>query len=382
LALWNHVLTCGFRSRIAESLGVSLHEAGQLFAFWAACHDLGKASPNFQRKYEPMIPQLESAGFVFPMLIGKNHCYHATISALILPDLLESETGLPYDIGLEIAQALGGHHGSWPTAQELEQHQSQIGDAAWQSAQRALVQMMVEVFQPPHIQSIGKSQYERNVILTLLSGFTSVADWLGSMDEFFPFASAHINPAEYSQVAAQRARRVLQKLGWTAWQPPQTSLTFQELHHMTPRPAQETVINLSPGDEAPTLVIVEVPTGVGKTELALYLADRWAALRQQRGLYVAMPTQATSNQMWERVGRFLQKRYPDHQINYHLIHSGARWKDDLPSLTLQTSDDGQVGTLAAMSWFLPRKRTLLAPFAVGTVDQALLSVLQTRHLDR
>jgi len=32
-----------------------------------------------------------------------------------------------------------------------------------------------------------------------------------------------------------------------------------------------------------------------------------------------------------------------------------------------------------MSWFLPRKRTLLAPFAVGTVDQALLSVLQTRH---
>jgi CRISPR-associated endonuclease/helicase Cas3 len=32
-----------------------------------------------------------------------------------------------------------------------------------------------------------------------------------------------------------------------------------------------------------------------------------------------------------------------------------------------------------MSWFLPRKRSLLAPFAVGTVDQALLGVLQTRH---
>ena len=32
-----------------------------------------------------------------------------------------------------------------------------------------------------------------------------------------------------------------------------------------------------------------------------------------------------------------------------------------------------------MSWFLPTKRSLLAPFAVGTVDQALLSVLFTRH---
>ena len=37
------------------------------------------------------------------------------------------------------------------------------------------------------------------------------------------------------------------------------------------------------------------------------------------------------------------------------------------------------GTIKAQGWFLPRKRTLLAPFAVGTVDQALMSTLQTRH---
>jgi CRISPR-associated endonuclease/helicase Cas3 len=32
-----------------------------------------------------------------------------------------------------------------------------------------------------------------------------------------------------------------------------------------------------------------------------------------------------------------------------------------------------------MTWFLPRKRSLLEPFGVGTVDQSLVSVLQTRH---
>lgn len=37
------------------------------------------------------------------------------------------------------------------------------------------------------------------------------------------------------------------------------------------------------------------------------------------------------------------------------------------------------GVIRAETWFLPRKRTLLAPFGVGTVDQALMSVLQTRH---
>ena len=42
-------------------------------------------------------------------------------------------------------------------------------------------------------------------------------------------------------------------------------------------------------------------------------------------------------------------------------------------------DEQPGSSLRDMSWFLPRKRSLLAPFAVGTVDQALLSVLQTRH---
>jgi CRISPR-associated endonuclease/helicase Cas3 len=66
-------------------------------------------------------------------------------------------------------------------------------------------------------------------------------------------------------------------------------------------------------------------------------------------------------------------------VNVHLIHSQARWRADMQALRLETFDDRQGGTLAAMAWFLPHKRSLLAPFGVGTVDQALLSVLQARH---
>lgn len=35
--------------------------------------------------------------------------------------------------------------------------------------------------------------------------------------------------------------------------------------------------------------------------------------------------------------------------------------------------------MIAGEWFTYRKRGLLSPFGVGTIDQALLSVLQTRH---
>jgi CRISPR-associated endonuclease/helicase Cas3 len=51
----------------------------------------------------------------------------------------------------------------------------------------------------------------------------------------------------------------------------------------------------------------------------------------------------------------------------------------MKELQLKTMDERDGGTLAAMKWFLPRKRTLLSTFGVGTVDQTFLSVLQTRH---
>ena len=50
LALWNEVLTDSVREQFAEVLGLDSEATGRLLAFWAALHDLGKASPAFQRQ--------------------------------------------------------------------------------------------------------------------------------------------------------------------------------------------------------------------------------------------------------------------------------------------------------------------------------------------
>lgn len=379
LTLWENVLTDAFRDLIATALNIEPEEAGRLFAFWAACHDIGKASPNFQRKYEPAQTRLEQVGFVFPPLIGKTTCYHATVSALLLPHMLVEETELDMEMARQIAQALGGHHGSWPTADVRRSHRSQLGDQSWQTAQRALLRSLIDLFAPPKVTRLGRDEAECGAVLVLLSGLTSVADWVGSMEEYFAFSTPYVAAQVYASLSARRALRALKALGWLDWQPPQKLLSFEEMHGFTPHPTQQTVIDLLPGDGAPALVIAEMLTGSGKTELALYLADRWAVLRRQRGLYVAMPTQATSNQMYDRVGKYLRKRYPAQQINYHLVHSGVQWRTDVSMPELTTEDEDERGAIKAQSWFLPRKRTLLAPFAVGTVDQALMSTLQTRH---
>jgi CRISPR-associated endonuclease/helicase Cas3 len=145
---------------------------------------------------------------------------------------------------------------------------------------------------------------------------------------------------------------------------------------------QKQVIELAKGLDHPALVIIEAPTGVGKTEAALYLADHWARTLPQRGLYVAMPTMATSNQMFGRVWRVLNRRYSQMTVEPLLVHSQARWSRANPPPEVHISHQGLHDTeqeVDSMAWFLPRKRSLLAPFGVGTVDQTFLSVLQTRH---
>ena len=380
LTLWHEALTGGVRAQVAGALGLDTDEAGRLVAFWAGLHDLGKASPCFQRKHAPALAELANAGLSFPKRYSQESCYHGVISGETLAVPLEEQTGLPRQPARKVARAVGGHHGAWPHPQDLQAlGSSHLGGDDWEAVRRELVQAMVRLFAPPTIEKLGATQEEENALLTLISGLTSTADWIGSMEGYFGYALAPIEPARYSESAAAQARRALGELGWTDWRPPEAGISFQELFGFPPWPMQGRVVALAERLAQPALVIVEAPTGGGKTEAALYLADHWAQVCQQRGLYVAMPTMATSNQMFGRVTEFLVQRYPDDLVNAHLIHSQARWREDMQALRLETTDERKGGTVAAMAWFLPRKRSLLAPFGVGTVDQALLGVLQARH---
>ena len=381
MALWQEAWTDSLRAQFAAALDLDPDSAGRLVAFWAGLHDLGKASPCFQRKHKPAQASLAEAGLAFPPLFVREPCPHGTLSADVLRALLETETHLPRRLAGKVARAVGGHHGAWPHPWHLDAlKDAQKGDdAAWGTLRRDLLQVLQNLLRPPTVERLGSTPEEENALLTLLSGLTTTADWIGSMERFFPYVAAPVDPARYAERAAVQAQQALAKLGWTGWRPPTEETAFHDLFLFSPRPMQEAVIRLARRLERPALVIIEAPTGAGKTEAALYLADHWARTCRQRGLYIAMPTMATSNQMFVRVQDVLRRRYPQNLVNLHLIHSQARWRDDMQSLYLETFDEGQGGTVAAMAWFLPRKRSLLAPFGVGTVDQALLSVLQARH---
>ncbi|MCL5959773.1 MAG: CRISPR-associated helicase Cas3', partial [Chloroflexi bacterium] len=398
LAIWENVLTKSARAHMARALGLSdMGEAGLLFAYWAGLHDLGKASPSFQgnpRRVSSEIREdaktrLKAFGFDFPQVVGQVCSHHGSITTRTLPDLLVERTGLSAELARLVASSVGGHHGVWPTDHELYLHAGPraIGKGLWDDARRWLVARLDELMNSPRVPEQVKVGPTANTLMTALSGLTSVADWVGSMEAYFQTGDRSADLASedlvgYAEVSRVNALRALDETGWLCRQPPALSCSFQDLFKIAaPYPLQQSIIELAPTLDRPCLVIIEAPTGIGKTEAALYLADNWTRSQSRTGLYVAMPTMATSDQMYGRVKEFLLRRYPGSLSNYHLLHGNAALRDDDQVPRLSVVEDGvdHKGTVAALEWFTARKRGLLAPFAVGTVDQSLMGVLQTPH---
>ena len=114
--------------------------------------------------------------------------------------------------------------------------------------------------------------------------------------------------------------------------------------------------------------------GMGKTEAALYAAYRLIEAGFHSGLYFALPTRLTSDRIHERVKKFLSAISTEPSA-VKLAH-GQAW---LQEFEYGAEDSDRAASSRPPPWFNPSKRGLLFPFAVGTIDQALLAVLNVKH---
>jgi len=387
--LWDEVLSNPLRRQIADWLGLSVEDSGCAVAFIASTHDLGKASPAFQD--HPSLPQairdricreLETGGLRLPARAGEKHARHEMVStwALDSEQLLMEVAQLPPELAVLVAQAVGGHHGAWPTSELLGPTRlkgQDKGDATWVAVRKALIDAMVDFFKPPMLASCDTDPTRQNTALTLISGIVSVADWLGSDEKHFHLEDGFVPVERYAERVRDSARAALKEADWRN-APSAVAFDFVKAFTFPSNRFQEKVIEEVQSAALPTLAIIEAPMGIGKTEAALATYASWAQTSDFTGLYIAMPTTATSNQMHGRVQRFLGSQHGQ-TISLLLVHSQALLQQMPEPTTTVEEPDKQGDRAAAQAWFLPRKKSLLAPFGVGTVDQALMSILQTKH---
>ncbi|MBE0508448.1 MAG: CRISPR-associated helicase Cas3' [Marinospirillum sp.] len=332
-------------NRYPVALREALFPAGSPLV--AAAHDIGKVSPTFFNKIMRACALETLQGFN-PEL-EKNWGGHAGVSQLTAKQL-----GLPE----YVPEILGQHHGFSPNLAGMRATDENFGGQVWHQEREQLVAALKSSLNEvwPEIDSVAKAR--------LLAGLTSVADWIGSGHPFD-------NPETPWE---GRISGVLDALGLVAatYKP---NLSFEDVFGFQPRSAQSLLIGqvVSPG-----VYVLEAPMGLGKTEAALYAAYKMLESHQARGIYFALPTQLTSNKIFERFNDFLQgneeKRMAgilsDDCSHRSLLLHGNAW--------LLDTDMGEEGRPGG-AWFNQSKRGLLAPFAVGTIDQALMAAMNVKH---
>ncbi|MCC6220532.1 MAG: CRISPR-associated helicase Cas3' [Deltaproteobacteria bacterium] len=345
--VYEHCLIVG---RVAEELLCRFDwKRGKLLlpkeaALVAAVHDIGKVSPCFYEKIRRSLSDPNSLPATIAALDpkiernwdGHAGCSHIAAKALSVPNF--------------IPEILGNHHGFSPAIQGYHANDEVFGGSIWQEERKRLVLALQN--------ELGNSwpEIDSYALARVIGGLTTVADWIGS-GEFFE---------DPSRSWTEKIEQAVDSAGFVQFNI-RENLGFEEVFGFKPNRIQSLFTDqvVRPG-----VYVLEAPMGKGKTEAALYAAYLLLAQSYASGIYFALPTQLTSNKILERFNKFLERILSlDCPHRALLVHSEA-W-------LYQTvyGEDGQPGG----SWFNQSKRGLLAPFGVGTIDQALMSCMNVKH---
>lgn len=384
---------------LAEQLRVEPTALQRWSAFFFALHDIGKFASSFQGLACGLSPDLVTSRLIYTLR-------HDTLGYLLWDDDDEGLYFRALDKGkfagpdqrqrrrdLRVwMQIVTGHHGIPPKINQtnLANHfTSQDKEAAWMF----LLAIHGLFFSVGDVEILGgKELNERlNLASWTIAGIVVLADWLGSsrpsetyaqhempLDEYWrdhamPFADGVVAGAriENSPIAPYTGTKRL----------------FPFINNLTPLQQWAAECELLAFNQ---LFILEDVTGAGKTEAALTLAHRLMAKGLADGLFVALPTMATANAMYERLreaykGLFADDAFPSLALAHGARHLSSGFRTSLippesrGALQYYGRDEETVESFCSAWLADSRKKALLAEVGVGTLDQALLAVLPAKH---
>ena len=339
-------------------------------------HDLGKATPGFQQK----LGRRCVSGF--PRFPAGAPDRHDASTLPLLVKQLEERLGLPGRDAKHFAAAVAAHHGHPINAVGASDacRSAKHLEAPWHEAHKQLFNDVLEGVGTNELPELPPKGAQRAAFLQWLMGLTTVSDWIGSSEDVCRWDRLEgwgDNPVKWFTESQQLAVAALSAVGLDPAALRTTACgedaIAMALGGMNPRPLQQTmahVVEELKGCRGPGLVVVEAPMGEGKTEAGFGCAVG------RRGLYVAMPSQATSNALMGRTAQFLERAH--HSAKLALAHGAGG-----PAIAARRLHEVGLGTadsaVKAGWWFHGSKRSLLCPQGIGTVDQALIGVLNARH---
>lgn len=359
-------------------------KALKLLIFLALNHDDGKLTAMFQADIALFISRLrklfEAEGILLPEESSFNH---AIAGEKILYELGVNE---------KLCEIVGSHHGKPRDSADVDKFLLEdLYDREknlWMGIWKEWLDYSLE-----YAGYNDVSELPQKLSMTeqmLITGLLITADWIASDQSLFPLFDIN---EEISVDFAKRFERAKKELKLPQyWKSDCTAMDgeiFKSRFGFMPNALQSAVIEVANNAEKPVMMIIEAQMGIGKTESALAAAEIMAAKFGLGGVFFGLPTQATTNCIFEREIEWLDKANQNQVLSMRLVHSNADTVDSylaLPSVYSVDFDsednkdkDGQAD-IVTHSWFEGRKKSLLADFVVGTVDQILMASLKQKHI--
>jgi CRISPR-associated endonuclease/helicase Cas3 len=387
ISVVEHLLNVGnVAFQMAELSENFLHRvnlSAKVMGALAALHDIGKISPGFQIKCEAWLKENNlsrtAANGRWDSLMESNH---GKVSQHSIQAFL-SESHVSRTTAAYLSAVIGGHHGRltlpnlrWPNPQLMNMITDPSSGIDWENERKSAIETIWKNF---GTGSQLSEITETSPALWWLAGLTSVADWIGSDERFFP-----VSKTEKPTNTTRNASVALEAIGFNRLELVQ-NLSFHDLFFEKEKPdvvwlPNEMQMKALSAINGRGVYVIEAPMGTGKTEAALWASYQLLCEKKATGIYFALPTQATSNRIHIRMNEFIERIAPDSGKS-RLIHANSWLKDQRECLSpartggLNSQEDARKGR----DWFSSAKRALLAPFGVGTVDQALLGVVAAKH---
>lgn len=380
----------GLRRQLASWLGTSEANATSLIAFLIALHDVGKFADNFQWKRPDLVVRhgttRESTSNDHHDRISRSFwCWAETRVLLVVGERVE---GLNPEHWECLAHAVFGHHGKPPAG---------AGDfaGAMYDSSRAdaieFIRLCVDLLLPSQIEVKVRGRAIARLSWSL-SGLAVLCDWIGSNTDWFKYRAAEdfdLDLGRYWSYAQAQAVAAIESTG-VCFRPvlPFTGAVnlFASLKGRQLRPAQQLVESLAL-ETGPQLFVLEDATGSGKTEAALALCARLMGGSAADGFYFALPTQATADQMFERIALSMGRLFSQpEKVTLVLGHSAREQHPWYRALCNRVGDSDAIrGEADTASFWVSEwigqsnKRALIAQLGAGTVDQCMLGVLRAKH---
>lgn len=392
-------------------------KARAAFVFLAGAHDVGKVDCRFACQHQDLAELIRHQGLV--VMRKKDYAEraflpHGLVSQFALQDAVAAGGG-DARRAHQWAILVGIHHGRYPDSEAVRvahlQYKYQEGSVAddprWGQARSEILEWMARRSGFPLIAP-GTALPE--LPIAVASAYASalvIADWLASNEDYFPLrprpdkADGKRTIRGYPELSAdqqrERAERGWKRAAFPSPLRPPSSLAdaTTDLYRRRfgwpalyqPTCAQREAVDIA-STEDPDLMIVEAPPGSGKTELAFAVAEVLMRARGLQGMFVALPTQATTNAMFERVTSWLTSILGDEpqKLGIQLAHGKNNLNESFVKLLdrgkspLEVHDDEEDMGLHASRWMGQRWRSTLSPVVVGTIDQVLLAALKSRHV--